>query len=298
MIRFDTYKGRPALIVESDRLSLTLLPQDGGKIASLVSRLDGKELLLTKEGEDYRPLSYDGSYVDAECSAFDDMFPTIDPYTPKDGEYCGVTYPDHGEVCRIPYDANVKENKVILGAQSKLFSVRYQKTVGVSSGGGIEISYEIVNEGDEPFPCLWAGHIMLQGEDGMRLETSFGEDAPREMIFCTKGYDENSLPTDRLIGFLPGKGAAYKFYYTDPIKDDGFAVRYPNGRRLTVSYDRNTVPYLGVWLNNGEFQDIYNIAPEPCTAPFDAPDRAERRGYTASIPPKGVLAIKLCVDIQ
>ena len=298
MIRFDTYKGRNALIVESDRLSMTVLPQDGGKIASLVSRLDGKELLLVKEGEDYRPLSYGGSYVDAECSAFDDMFPTIDPYTPTVGQYRGVTYPDHGEVCRIPYDASVKENKVILNAHSRLFAVRYQKTVGVSSDGGIEIAYEIVNEGEEPFPCLWAGHVMLQGEDGMRLETSFGADAPREMIFCTEGYDEKSLPTDRLTGFLPGQGAAYKFYYTEPIKADGFSVLYPNGRRLSVSYDRNTVPYLGVWLNNGEFQDIYNIAPEPCTAPFDAPDRAERRGYTASIPPKGVLSIKLCMDIQ
>ena len=37
------------------------------------------------------------------------------------------------------------------------------------------------------------------------------------------------------------------------------------------------IPYLGVWLNSGGFKDMYNLALEPCTSPFDTPVRASER---------------------
>ena len=100
------------------------LPNDGAKMASLIDLATNHELLLTRDGESYRVLTADGSYVDSECSAFDDMFPTIDPYTPETGAYRGITYPDHGECCRLPYEVRVEGNKLILSAHSRLFSIQ------------------------------------------------------------------------------------------------------------------------------------------------------------------------------
>ena len=97
MIVHTSYKNREAFVVESGALRATFLTNDGAKMASLIDLETNRELLLTRDGESYRVLTADGSYVDSECSAFDDMFPTIDPYTPEKGAYKVITYPDHGE---------------------------------------------------------------------------------------------------------------------------------------------------------------------------------------------------------
>ena len=74
MIYEGKYKDRPAVIVESDQFVASILPLDGGKMASLKLKNTGKELLAVKPGDKYKVLAYDGEYVPSECSAFDDMF--------------------------------------------------------------------------------------------------------------------------------------------------------------------------------------------------------------------------------
>lgn len=296
MITHTTYKNRPAIVVEGPVLRATFLPEDGGKMASLKTA-EGKELLLVKEGQAYKTLGLEGSYVASECSAFDDMCPTIDPYTPLSGAFQGETYPDHGEACRLPYAVKRENDWVTFTAKSKLFPLTYRKTV-TATDSGLAISYAVENAGEEGFPFLWAGHIMLQGEEGMVLNTPFPGNAPTASCFCTEGYDITTLPKDRLTGFIPGKGAAYKFYYTQKIKEGRFSLSYANGKELLFTYDGEKVPYLGVWLNNGEFQNIYNIAPEPCTIPFDAPDKAAKRGYYGEIPPKGEFSFTLTITLK
>jgi len=298
MITCASYKNREAIVVESDTLRATFLPNDGAKLASLIDLATNRELLLTRDGESYRVLTADGSYVDSECSAFDDMFPTIDPYTPESGAYKGITYPDHGECCRLPYEARVEENKLILSAHSRLFPIHYQKTVATAPDGSITVDYAITNEGDTPFDFIWAGHVMLRGEDGMRLLSPFGEKAPIEMVFATDGYSHDTLPRDTLTGFAPHTGAAYKFYYLDPMPEGFFGVRYAGGRELFFRFDKTKLPYFGVWLNNGEFQGIYNLAPEPCTAPFDAPDKARRKGYSSQIGAASTFRFCIAISIQ
>ena len=151
--------------------------------------------------------------------------------------------------------------------------------------GGLDIVYRICNNGESDFPYLWAGHIMLQGEDGARVFTCFdGRHVPTEMMFSTAGSAEADLPLDRLTGFQPGEGAAYKFYYTEAMTEGVFGLEYADGKRLTFTLDEKKLPYLGIWFNNGEFQDLYSITPEPCSVPFDAPDRAAARGITSMIP--------------
>lgn len=297
MITTGRYKDREAVLFESGRLRATFLPQDGAKMASLIDTETGKELLLTRDGETYRVLGYDGSYVESECSAFDDMFPTIDPYTPNRGAYANLTYPDHGECCRIGYGVELGEERVSFVASSPRFPMRYRKTVRAEDGQ-LVLHYQIENEGDAEFPFVWAGHIMLRGEDGMRLCTPFAPDAPIEMMFATEGYEQETLPRDRLMGFVPEKGAAYKFYYPEPIEQGDFSVRYADGRTLRFSYDAQKLPYLGVWLNNGEFQGIYNIAPEPCTVPFDAPHKAAERGYASVIDAHGSFEFDIYITLQ
>ncbi len=275
-----TYKNRPALRVTTEALSALFLPEDGGKLASVTSNTDGFEFLCQNPAPDYAPLAYDGCYVESECSSWDDMFPTIDPYTPAEGDYAGITYPDHGEVCRLPMTVATEGDTLILSCASRLFPITFEKRITPEPDGALAMTYVITNKGREDFPYIWAAHCMMKGTDDLVVHTPYTPDAPVAYTFGPKGRE--SFPRDRLMGYLPGEGAAYKYYFTEPT-DGGFltAEYTASGHRFEMDYrsDAAAIPYIGIWINNGSFKDYYNIALECATAPYDAPDKATEKGY-------------------
>ena len=74
------YKNKQGIRLRAARLECIVLPDEGGKMVSLRERLSGEELLAQAEGGVYKELTFNGSYIDSECSAFDDLFPTVDPW--------------------------------------------------------------------------------------------------------------------------------------------------------------------------------------------------------------------------
>ena len=281
-VHMTTYKDRPAVAVAGVGLTALLLPEDGGKMASLKSA-SGQEYLCRDPGAAYRRLTPEGSYVEAECSAFDDMFPTIDPCTFENVPWAGVEYPDHGEVCRLPMQWKADERGITLTCPSRLFPTVFEKRVAPAEAG-LRITYTLRNLGDVPFPCLWAGHIMLAGEQDAVLATPYPGDAPIRMMFGPENALD--LPRDRLLPFGE-EGPAYKFYYTQPLPKGEMAVSYPSrGEKLTLTVSED-VKYLGVWLNCGSFKGLYNLALEPCTALYDRPDAALAAGCGYALPPGG-----------
>ena len=293
------YKSRPALRVETATLTALFLPEDGGKLVSVTSNRDGFEFLCQNPSPDYARLAYDGSYVDSECSSWDDMFPTIDPYTPASGGYAGITYPDHGEVCRLPMTVTTEGDSVVLSCTSRLFAVDFEKKITPEADGALALTYTIRNHGREDFPYIWAAHCMLVGTDDLQVETPYPADAPAAYMFGPRGRE--TFPRDRLMGYGAGTGAAYKLYYTEPT-DGGFlrAVYTESGHAFEMDYRDSAaaIPYVGLWINNGSFKGYYNIALECASAPYDAPHKAMERGYCSVIPAGKSLIFTLRVRVE
>jgi hypothetical protein len=296
-VQNTSYKDVPAVLVQTQTLQAWILPEDGGKIASLRRKKDGKELLVTKPAPAYKRLAFDGSYVDSECSGFDDMFPTVDPDQPQGSPY--PQYPDHGECCRLSYGVSLLADGVTLSAPSRLFPVTYTKTVRACPDQSLSVCYRIENRADSAFPFLWAGHMMLAGEQGMRVLTPFSGDVPTELMFADPMPEApDKLPRSFLQDHRPGKGTTYKFYYLKAMPTGDFGVLYPDGSALSVAVDPQKLPYLGVWLNNGTFQNGYSITLEPCTLPFDAPSAAAKRGLTGEIPANGAFTFEIKLQLK
>ncbi len=293
------YKSRPALAVTTPAMTALFLPEDGGKLASLTAT-DGFEFLCQNPAPDYAPLAYDGCYVDSECASFDDMFPTVDPYTPTEGEFASITYPDHGETCRLPYEVKINGGSVTLSASSRILPLTYEKVITPQADGSLTVTYTIENHGGESFPFIWAAHCMLRGQDDLRIYTPYPTDSSITYMFGATHAD--GLPLDRLSGYQPGTGRAYKYYFDEP-SDGGFVggVYTASGHRFEMDFGTpfgSALPYLGVWINNGEFKDYYNIAVECATAPYDSPDRAERHGYCSEIPKKNKWEYTLRIRVE
>ncbi|MBE6598506.1 MAG: hypothetical protein E7638_03575 [Ruminococcaceae bacterium] len=280
MIKETMYKDRPAISVEGGGLTAVFLPEDGGKMASLRTAA-GEELLCGAKGERYLPLTPDGSYVDAECSAFDDMFPAIDPCTID-----GHDYPDHGEVCRIPHTAENLGDKLRLSCTVQSVWADYVKEI-TPEEDGIAIRYEITNRNPSPLPYLWAGHMMFAAHEGDSVFSNAPEDCGMRVMFGNPPEKPN------VIGPFSKEGESYKYYLTSPFSPLVCGIDYAAGGRLTASFEGDAVRWLGVWMNNGSFKGMYNLAPEPCTAPYDNPQNAEKEGAASVIPPLGTVTFTL-----
>ena len=74
----STYKDQRAIIIEGLRFSVKVLPDSGAGISSILDKKTGREFLVQRSEPLYKKGSFDGNYVEAECSGMDDMFPTID----------------------------------------------------------------------------------------------------------------------------------------------------------------------------------------------------------------------------
>lgn len=286
------YKDRPAILIKTPRAVATFLPEDGGKLASLQAA-DGWEFLEQAKGDAYGVLAYDGSYVEAECSACDDMYPTIDPCTPSPHF---PEYPDHGEVCRMPFTVKVEEQSFTLSVVSRRLGFTYEKRVTCDEEGHLLLHYTIHNGTAYEFPDLWAMHCMLRGDESARLLLPFDEAEPVEMMFGPP--DALELPRDRLLPFA-ADAPTYKFYYPGPMPEGFCGCRYEkNGHQVLFRFDEKKVPYLGLWLNSGGFKGMYNLALEPCTALYDTPDRALQRGRGSCLAPGETVTFTIRVEIQ
>ncbi len=296
----SSYKDIFAMAVETDKLIALFLPYNGAKLASLIDKISGSELFAAAEDKNYKKISNDSNYVEGECSAFDDMFPTIDLYIPKTGINAGISYLDHGEVCRSCFEYAADDNTLVMTFNSDRLLYRYSKTITGTQDGSIAINYKIDNLTGEPFNYIWAGHCMLAAAEDGKIITPYTESAMAEIMFDNnKEYGERGdiikIQQKMLTSssYSPD-GNTFKYYFIEPIPLG--LIKYTNpktGRSFVMRYDKNKIPYLGVWINNGRFKAMYNSAPEICTAPFDSPDVAAERGCSSIIKPNETVEFEI-----
>ncbi len=290
MIRQAQYKDRPAICVQAGKASALFLAEDGGKMASF--QYAGREYLAQAPGGSYLRLGPHSDYVSCECSGFDDMFPTIDPLIFSREGAADIPYPDHGEVCRYPLETTVGEDFVRFQFSSRILPVRFGKTVRCSDRGvGVVIDYEIVNESDLEIPYLWAAHCMIRAEEGARIVHPYAEDAEIRTMFGRQLSRVETQPFDEA-------GESYKYFFVEPMTKGFSGYRYRDGRAFMLRYPPEIVRYLGVWINNGSFKGMYNIALEPCTAPYDRPDAARAAGIRSSLLPGETVRFWVSVTME
>ncbi len=284
------YKDVSAVNMESDALLVQFLPELGGKMASLVHKKTSREFLVQSGGESYKALEYDKSYIDSECSGFDDMFPTIDECYYERFPWQGTRLPDHGEVCSLCWDCRIEGDILYMKTYGVRLPYMLEKRVFFEDSETLRIDYRAANLSEFDMDFIWAAHVMLNAEEGMKLLLPFKEGVKAFCVFsydpglgkhgdlltwpATKGADGGVRVLDE-PGPMKPDGNSYKFYFDEKIPEGWLACKYPDdGMSLTLQYPEEKVPYMGIWVNEGSFKGLYNIAPEPCTGAFDRLDAA------------------------
>jgi len=316
------YKNKASIVLENATVRAEFLLDPGGKLASLISKRTGYEFLVWRPNPVYREQPFAGVYVDGECSAFDDMFPTIDACLCENFPWQGVELADHGEVWSLPWDVVSADAKSLtMAVHGVRFPYRLKKHIvltesallphgGRSGGGCLRYHYKLTNLSPFDFEYLWAGHLMINLEEGAKICVP---DDCREMVSILSNSGLNFGDVHRWPYLKDATGTMYradiargkevrgfeKYYFTQPLKQGWCAVEYPNQqKKIQIAFSTETVPYLGILMNEEGWDGLYNIIIEPCSVCYDRPDVAKKHGQCSVLRGKSTVEWMMEISIE
>jgi galactose mutarotase-like enzyme len=290
-----SYKDQEAVILESAEARAVVLPQWGAKLASLVHAGMGIETLWQTEGGAYRRTQYADNYGKGEISGFDEMFPTISRCLYEQPPLSGTEAPDHGEVWTLPWEHSLSADSVRLWVHGVRFPYRLEKEMSLD-GARLVSRYRASNLSRFPLDFIWAAHPLFNVSEGMEFIVPRGMDkvlnAVPGSVLADYG-EELSFPLARprrgrelRLDRVPKKNPTgwQKYWFRDRVPE-GWCMMHDPRTTLTVgmAWPKERVPYLGMWLNEGGWENQYNIAPEPATAAMDRIDLSKLWGMGSTL---------------
>jgi hypothetical protein len=304
------YKDVRSIVLSSEVLAVTVLPDHGSKIASLLHKPTGVEHLYQLKGQYFRKAPYGATYGDGEPSGFDEMFPTITECFCDLYPWTGTVMPDHGEVWSLPWQFEPSSASLRLWVHGIRFPYVLFKEISFAAPNTIRLQYRVENPCAVPFPAMWAAHPLFNTTPGSRIilprsarhimntvpGPALGGYGGRFDYPLAKTADGTEWDLSRM-GANAGK-LFFKYFFTDELKE-GFAIIHdPDSlETLALIWPVDQVPYLGMWVNEGGWEGQFNVAPEPCTAPFDRWDVARQWGKLPVVPTLGKLEWELRLSV-
>lgn len=282
----EAWRGQHALTLTENKLTLRLLPERGGKVASL--QWHNIELLAQPQDETYPPLQPDMPFHAGDASGFDDVFPSMGIEDLLWQGKC-VTLPDHGRLWSRPMSAETANDQVTLRYTDEELSFAYEKQI-LLAGGTARFQYAITNQGDMPMPCVWVCHCLLRLEPDCCFvfpqEGGIAENLISGTVLGTAGECRPLIGSDYDFSRPPVPQSMVKYYLQNPVQDAHCVVLYPLLGMLThLRWDREALPYLGFWITTGAYRGDCNFAFEPATAYYDTVSCAAKHGRLPMLAP-------------
>jgi galactose mutarotase-like enzyme len=282
--------GKENVLIRAGKSSLTILPQMGGKIASI--RVNDFELLqtpLTPYGPRNRTMTFD----EGDASGWDECLPTV--------AGCSVeiaagraSIPDHGDLWRVVWQPMVSSaDSATFRGECFSLPLALQRSVKLTEAGKgwkLRLDYKVTNTGAYAAPWSWSAHPLFAAEAGdhillpdsireLRLEDSGGGRLGNggDPVSWPTATLPNGRQTDLSLVQPPASGIADKLFAGALTAAENWcALERPKaGVRITVRFDPVATPYLGLWICYGGWPARPGpkqmcVALEPSTAGADS----------------------------
>lgn len=310
-IKETRFRNVPAIALENSILSAIVIPQMGGKIASLCYRPRQFEAAAQPSGREYRPAPHFADFSAYDASGLDDAFPCVDK-----GTFQGMLLPDHGIIWSSRMKEEIQGERVILRAPESPLSGLYQKEIRLEENALI-LFYTIENPSGgatsrpaRRLPFLWTFHGLLRYEDetfllfppGTRkLTRVFGKGPGRFAPEECSVPPEGQIPVRQLLSEeeLQENRAMAKYFLPGPAPQGTCGCLYPDHHmKLSLHWDEKVLPYLGLWITAGGYRGDRNLAWEPESAFYDAPERAAQNGTLTFLEPGGKIQFLLRIVLE
>jgi len=156
-----------ALVLQNSSLRLTIAPELGGKLVSLIRNESGYEYLLQPADPEraYRPGCFGEKFEDCGPCGFDECLPTVASCLYPEEPFTANQLPDHGDVWCLSSSIEVVGEKIRLTTSLKSLPLRFTKEVQLLENI-VRMDYEATNLSQSRVKFLWSAHPLLAVEPG------------------------------------------------------------------------------------------------------------------------------------
>lgn len=283
------YRGWPSVVTETRLIRAELVPELGGKIVSLLYKPAGKEWLADAGRRELARVPYGSPFTKADMSGWDECFPTIDACAYPDPER-DIRLPDHGELWSVPWMWSVSGDRLRMTAEGAFWPYSFSRTLIWLDDGALRLDYEVRNRAAEPLRFLWAAHPQFAVTEPTRIVVPQA-DGPWLCVYGDRRYEAGRTyrwdPAEGIVVRPETTGEARKFYYAGKAEGWSRLQGERSGAYVVCSVDAAQVPYWGIWIDEGAFNDRTVCALEPGIGYYDRLDRAAEGGTAGKVEPGG-----------
>lgn len=300
MLTRTKWEGFEALKLENDRLSTIVVPELGGKIASLYDKNADHEW-FAKPTNPPRHRTYGDTFTDYELCGWDEMFPTIVecPY-PLDER---ITLPDHGEVWLLPWETNEEvDNSIDLSVEGKALAYTLHRAIGLQEQG-LTLEYTLQNNSNASMLYMWAAHPLFAATEQTRILLP---ETVKQVVNVIA--DDSVLGAEGELHRYPGAldqikaptSKTCRKFYILPDEAIGWTglQQLDKNCAITLSWNANMLPYCGVWVDEGMFTTQSTVAPEPSNGYYDSLVTAQKNERVATIDSHSTVRWSLDIDLK
>jgi hypothetical protein len=289
-----------AFVLDNDVLRLTIVPELGGKIVSLIRLESGYEYLLQPPDlrSAYRPRAYGSNFEDYETSGFDECAPTVARCLYPEQPFPASQLPDHGDVWCLPSVAEIVGEDVRLTTHMRSLPLRFSRKIQIQESK-VRLDYEGTNLSPSTVKFLWSAHPLLKVEPGaeiilpkevneVEVGWSKGDRMGKSADRCSwpEGTESSGQKINLSRIASPPMGTAEKLF--TPRLSEGFCGMFlPRvNEGIAYRFDPRLVSYVGIWICQGGWPTSRatkdcTVALEPCLGRPDSLAEAIRRDECA-----------------
>lgn len=286
----DTYvhEGVPGLLLECDRMRLTLFPDAGAKILNLVHKPSGFDLLWINPRVPLRRTYPGAAFDDIWCGGWDELFPTDPPC-----EIDGNTFHDHGDLWFGPWSWSVVHDD---GAEATVYLRRYtvalpclmERWLTVRRDGvHVGFRYRLTNLGTQPVPFTWSLHVAhaITPDSRIHLPARSIDVVPEQPGRFAAAQVPLGWPRHEGVDMgavLSADSGLTEWLYARELDQGWCAVTHPSADvGLALAFDRRVFKMVWLWGVYGGWRGHYVLLTEPSSSPPGGLARAVDDGTAA-----------------
>ena len=302
--------------LQNSSVAISFLPGAGGNISVITDLQTGRNWLWqnphlpitnNRSGENY------GQSLDS--GGWDEILLSIATSEIEATNSTRVEIADHGDLVRQSWTAEIQSDtngnqRCRMTAGGATLNYDFVRMVRLQSDAPIiTFDYSLTNNEAFEWPFYWCPHALLDAQSGMTIEL------PPDLPFHLDGAEVPAIerwprlpvegrPSLDLSNSFAADGEvfAHKVFARSPSDGTVSVVAPGTNERLTMTFDPDVLPWLGLWINNRGWSGCgsephQNLGLEPSTTNYDCVAEAVRNDAIDWIQPGETRAWTLTVEL-